>query len=121
MKTAVSVVVIGTLVLLPAATLAAEAQVSPRTVAEVSQAEMHETAQVTLKVAGITCASCAYIVKTTLSDVAGVREVSLMATEDPTVVLAVVTYDRALVSGEALAAATSGIGYPTEVVAGDLS
>jgi mercuric ion binding protein len=93
--------------------------VSPRTVAEVSQAEARETAQVTLKVGGITCASCAYIVKTALSEVAGVQSVRLARTEDPTVVLAVVTCARALASGEALAAATSEIGYPTEVVAGD--
>jgi mercuric ion binding protein len=116
MKTAVSLVVIGA-VLASAAVLAGEMRVSPRTVAEVSQAEARETAEVTLRVAGITCASCAYIVKTALSDVAGVHELSLIETEDPTVLLAVVTYDRALVSGEALAATTSDIGYPTEVVA----
>lgn len=72
--------------------------------------------EVTLKVGGITCASCAYTVNRALSDVAGVHNVELRATDDQTVIIAVVDCDRRLASGEELAAATSGLGYPTEVI-----
>lgn len=72
--------------------------------------------EVTLKVAGITCASCAYTVNQALIDVPGVHNVELRATDDPTVIIAVVDCDRQLTSGEELAATTSGIGYPTEVI-----
>lgn len=72
--------------------------------------------EVTLKVGGITCASCAYIVNRALTDVPGVHNVELRATDDPTVIIAVVDCDQRLKSGEELAATTSGIGYPTEVI-----
>ncbi len=70
----------------------------------------------TLKVGGITCSACSYVVNRTLRDVPGVHNVKLQATDDPTVLIAVVDCDQGLGSGEELAVATSGLGYPTEVI-----
>ncbi len=72
--------------------------------------------EVTLKVGGITCAACSYMVNQALRDVPGVYNVKLQATDDPAVIIAVVDCDQRLVSGEKLAAMTSGFGYPTEVI-----
>ena len=72
--------------------------------------------EVTLKVGGITCGACSYILNRTLRDVPGVHNVKLQATDDPTVLIAVVDCDQGLGSGEELAAMTSGLGYPTEVI-----
>jgi len=66
---------------------------------------------VTLAVSGMTCAACPITVKKALSKVDGVEkaEVSYENKE------AVVTYDDAKTSVEALAKATEGAGYPSEV------
>lgn len=70
--------------------------------------------QVALQVGGITCASCSQIVHMALSGVAGVQMVELRATQDPTVLIALVSCD-ATVAAEALAATTNDLGYPTIV------
>jgi copper chaperone CopZ len=72
--------------------------------------------EVTLKIGGITCDSCAYIVNQVLEGVAGVQSVALQSTADSTVIIAVVDCDPRLASGEELAAATNGVGYPTEII-----
>ena len=72
--------------------------------------------EVTLKVGGITCPACSYMVNQALNDVPGVYNVKLQATDDPAVIIAVVDCDQRLVSGEELAVATAGLGYPTEVI-----
>ena len=66
---------------------------------------------VTLSVSGMTCAACPITVKKALSKVDGVEkaEVSYENKE------AVVTYDDAKTSVEALTEATEGAGYPSEV------
>jgi len=66
---------------------------------------------VTLSVSGMTCAACPITVKKALSKVEGVEktEVSYEKKE------AVVTYDDAKTSVEALVKATEGAGYPSEV------
>lgn len=66
---------------------------------------------VTLSVANMTCAACPITVKKALSRVEGVEkiEVSYESKE------AVVTYDDAKTNVEALAKATEGAGYPSEV------
>lgn len=69
------------------------------------------TKTVTLAVSGMTCAACPITVKKALSRVDGVEkaEVSYETKE------AVVTYDDAKTSAEALTKATEGAGYPSEV------
>lgn len=66
---------------------------------------------VTLSVSGMTCAACPITVKKALSKVDGVEktEVSYENKE------AVVTYDDAKTSVEALAKATADAGYPSDV------
>jgi mercuric ion binding protein len=69
------------------------------------------TKTVTLSVSNMTCAACPITVKKALSKVDGVEkaEVSYENKE------AVVTYDDAKTSVEALTKATDGAGYPSEV------
>ncbi len=64
---------------------------------------------VTLAVAGMTCASCPYIVKRTLAEVPGVSEV-IISFEKKT---AVVTFDDAKANLAALTKATEGVGFPS--------
>ncbi len=66
----------------------------------------------TLKVEGMTCASCPYQVKKSLTGVEGVKaaEVSLETK------LATVTYDDAKTDVPALTAATAGAGFPSSPV-----
>jgi mercuric ion binding protein len=66
---------------------------------------------VTLSVSGMTCAACPITVKKALSKIEGVEktEVSYEKKE------AVVTYDDTKTSVEALAKATEGAGYPSQV------
>ncbi|MEW5890765.1 MAG: mercury resistance system periplasmic binding protein MerP [Pseudomonadota bacterium] len=80
-----------------AATLSASAWAGPKTV--------------TLSVPGMTCAACPIAVKKALSRVAGVHkaEVSYEKRE------AVVTFDDARTSAEALTRATANAGYPSTV------
>jgi len=64
---------------------------------------------VTLKVDGMTCASCPYIVRETLRRLPGVEtaEVSFETKQ------AVVTFDDAKTTVAALTAATAGAGFPS--------
>jgi mercuric ion binding protein len=66
---------------------------------------------VTLSVSGMTCAACPVMVKKALNKVDGVQkaEVSYEKKE------AVVTYDDAKTSVEALTKATEAAGYPSEL------
>jgi len=66
---------------------------------------------VTLTVENMTCASCPYIVKESLSVLPGVK--SVVVTEESKT--AVVIYDDAQVLPEALIKATVDAGYPSEV------
>jgi mercuric ion binding protein len=69
------------------------------------------TKTVILSVSGMTCAACPIMVKKALTKVEGVQtaEVSYEKKE------AVVTYDDAKTSVEALAKATEAAGYPSQV------
>ncbi|MDE2056613.1 MAG: mercury resistance system periplasmic binding protein MerP [Betaproteobacteria bacterium] len=69
------------------------------------------TKTVTLEVPGMFCAACPITVKKALSKVAGVQkvEVSLEKRE------AVVTFDDAKTSADALTKATANAGYPSNV------
>lgn len=69
------------------------------------------TKTVTLAVSNMTCAACPITVKKALSRVEGMQaaEVSYEKKE------AVVTYDDAKTSVEALTKATEGAGYPSEL------
>ncbi|WP_036279925.1 mercury resistance system periplasmic binding protein MerP [Methylocystis sp. ATCC 49242] len=69
------------------------------------------TKTVTLAVSGMSCAACPITVKKALSKVDGVEkaEVGYESKE------AVVTFDDAKTSIEALTKATEGAGYPSEV------
>ena len=69
------------------------------------------TQTVTLSVPGMTCAACPITVKKALSKVDGVQktEVSFEKLE------AVVTFDDAKTSAEALTKATANAGYPSTV------
>ena len=70
-----------------------------------------ETRTVTLSVPGMSCAACPITVKKAISKVAGVEkiEVSLETRE------AVVTFDDAKTTLEALTQATENAGYPSTV------
>lgn len=67
---------------------------------------------VTLAVPGMTCPSCPYIIRKTLTRVDGVRKV-VVSYEAKT---AVVTYDDAKTNLGALTAATAKMGYPSKVL-----
>lgn len=66
---------------------------------------------VTLDVANMTCASCPYIVKKSLTAIPGVTKVSV-SFEDKS---ATVTFDDQKASTNALIAATTGAGYPAKL------
>ncbi|MGE0333865.1 MAG: mercury resistance system periplasmic binding protein MerP [Gammaproteobacteria bacterium] len=67
---------------------------------------------VTLAVDGMTCASCRYIVKQSLSRVPGVERVDVSYADKR----AVVTFDDAKTDVAVLTKATAGVGFPSEVV-----
>lgn len=69
------------------------------------------TKTVTLSVPGMTCAACPITVKTALTKVNGVQkaEVSFEKRE------AIVTFDDAKTSAEALTKATANAGYPSTI------
>lgn len=64
---------------------------------------------VTLNVKGMTCASCPYIVKQTLSGVDGVTNVKVSFAER----FAIVTYDDSKTQVAALTSATASMGFPS--------
>lgn len=68
---------------------------------------------VTLKVEGLTCASCAYIVKKSLAAVDGVVAVDVSFDAKT----AVVTFDDSKTEAAALTQATAGMGFPSQVAA----
>lgn len=105
----------------PCANLSEATGPAAKTVADELVMAAEDVAEVTLEVGGITCESCAYMVHTALSGAAGVRDVELRATDDPTVVRAVVTCDKDMANADALAATTSELGYPTTVIADEQS
>lgn len=67
---------------------------------------------VTLAVDNLFCASCPYIVKRTLADVAGVSDVAVSFRDKK----AVVTYDDQTTDAAALVAATGDMGFPSRVI-----
>ena len=67
---------------------------------------------VTLKLGKLSCGGCRYIVKQTLARVPGVSRDKVFVTKDT----AVITFDDAKTDTAALIAATSAIGFPTEVI-----
>jgi len=69
---------------------------------------------VTLNVANATCALCGPIVKGTLERVAGVNAVTVEEADAFSGAAATVRFDDALTSVEALIAATTNAGYPSE-------
>lgn len=66
---------------------------------------------VTLKVEGMTCASCPYIVKRSLTRLDGVKEANVSLET----ALAIVTFDDQKVTPGALADATLAAGFPSSV------
>lgn len=66
----------------------------------------------TLAVENMTCASCPYIVKTSMAAVAGVQRV-VVSLEAKT---ATVTFDDTKTTGDAIAAASTNAGYPAHAV-----
>eukprot|EP01036_Dinobryon_divergens_P041526 gene41526-55051_t len=69
------------------------------------------TQTVTLTVPGMTCATCPITVKKALSKVEGVSKIEV----DYATKLAVVTFDDAKTSVQALSKATTDVGYPSEL------
>ena len=67
---------------------------------------------VTLAVDGMTCASCPYIVKTTIERVSGVSGVSVSYRKNT----ATVAFDDARTTVEAIAAASAGAGFPARLL-----
>jgi mercuric ion binding protein len=67
---------------------------------------------VTLAVDGMTCASCPYIVKQSLSRVPGVERVEVSYADKR----AVVTFDDAKTDVAALTKATAGVGFSSALV-----
>ncbi len=66
---------------------------------------------VTLRVSGMTCASCRYIVKQTLAAVEGVSAVEVSFADRS----AVVTYDDNKTEVAALTLATTNMGFPSNL------
>ena len=119
MKSLLGAVLLGAVMvgaIMASAGAAGEMQVLRRTADNQPVPVVAARTEVTLKVGGITCAGCAYTVNQALSDVQGVHNVELRATDNPTVIIAVVDCDQQLTSGEELAATTTGLGFPTEVI-----
>ncbi|MEQ9642768.1 MAG: cation transporter [Alphaproteobacteria bacterium] len=75
----------------------------------VAATALAEERTVTLKLENFTCASCAFIVKRTLTDVPGVAECDVSYREQ----LARVTFDDEKTSVAALTAATLQAGFPS--------
>ena len=71
-----------------------------------------EERSVTLKVDGLTCSSCPYIVKQTLARVPGVSDVTVSFRKKT----AVVTFDDSKTNTAALTAATTNQGFPSRVI-----
>ncbi len=67
---------------------------------------------VALEVGNLFCGGCRYIVKKTLAKVPGVSRATFSLAKDTVVV----TFDDAKTDTAALIAATSAIGFPTEVI-----
>ena len=67
----------------------------------------------TLDVDNVSCATCAPIVKRTLSRLPGVSRV--VVTEQAGAAIATVTFDDARVTADALTVATTNAGYPARV------
>lgn len=67
---------------------------------------------VTLSVKNMTCASCPFIVKRSLTRVEGVKVVDVSLEENK----AVVQYDDAKTNVEALTSATTNYGFPSSVI-----
>ncbi len=68
---------------------------------------------VILKVEKADCALCAPIVKRTISNVAGVKTVSIAEVSADSPAVATVTFDDAVTSIPTLIAATANAGYPS--------
>ena len=68
---------------------------------------------VTLEVENVSCVTCAPIVKRTLSRVPGVSRV--VVTERAGAAVATVTFDDQRVTPDALAVATTNVGFPSKV------
>ncbi len=68
---------------------------------------------VTLDVENVSCVTCAPIVKRTLSRVPGVSRV--VVTEKSGTAVAAVTFDDQRVTAEALAVATTNVGFPSQL------
>ena len=66
----------------------------------------------TLSVPGMNCASCPYMIKSALSEVDGVQDVTATL-KDRT---ATVVFDDAVVSVIAIQQATADIGYPSSII-----
>lgn len=73
----------------------------------------------TLEVENVSCASCAPIVKRTLSRISGVSQVVLV--EQGGRAMVTVTFDDEKVTAEALAKAITNAGYPSTVKGAALS
>lgn len=69
----------------------------------------------TFAVENMTCASCPYIVKKTLASVPGVSKVDVSFEKK----MAVVTFDDAKTTPDALAAASARAGFPARPLTGD--
>lgn len=67
---------------------------------------------VTLAIDGMTCASCPYIVKTTMGRVHGVSKVDVSYGKKT----ATVAFDDARATVEAIAAASAGAGFPARLL-----
>ena len=67
---------------------------------------------VTLAVDGMTCASCPYIVKQTLTGVPGVSKVTVSFRKK----IAVVTFDDSKTNFAALTTATTNVSFPSRVI-----
>ena len=67
---------------------------------------------VTYRIANMTCASCPYIVKKSISAVPGVSKVEISFADKT----AAVTFDDSKTTVAALAAASANAGYPAELV-----
>lgn len=71
-----------------------------------------EERSVTLKVDGLTCPTCPYIVKQTLARVPGVSDVTVSFRKKT----AVVTFDDGKTNASELTAATANLGFPSRVI-----
>ena len=67
---------------------------------------------VTLKVEGMTCPSCPYIVKKVLAGVPGVSSVKVSMRERK----AIVSFDDDIANPGLLTAATASVGFPSQVI-----